>query len=68
MIDNLTDRLELTEEEAFALLTLCIMSESKMDAESERAFQKLAEFCKKHKSSKSNHTGPVGCELITEAG
>lgn len=67
MIDNITDRLELTEEEAFALLSLCIMSAGHMDTESERAFTKLAEFCKKHKSSKSNHTGPVGRELITEA-
>ena len=50
------DRLELTEEEAYALLSLCMMSNLALDANSEHALQKLAEFCKSHKSAKSNRT------------
>lgn len=53
------DRLELTEEEAYALLSLCLTSELPLDPGSERAVRKLAEFCKSHKNSKSNHTKPV---------
>lgn len=49
------DRLELTEDEAYALLSLCMMSDLALDAQSEHALQKLAEFCKSHKSAKSNH-------------
>lgn len=42
---------KLTEEEAFALLGLCLTSPNSLDATSERALRKLAEYC----SSKSNH-------------
>ena len=52
------DRLELTEDEAYALLSLCMMSDLALDAQSERALQKLAEFCKSHRSAKSNRTRP----------
>ncbi|MCU0315141.1 MAG: hypothetical protein MUC92_00970 [Fimbriimonadaceae bacterium] len=44
------NRLELTEEEAFALLNLAMLSELPMDSIAERAVRKLADHCK------SNHT------------
>ena len=47
------DGLKLTEEEAFSLLGLCLTSPTGLDATSERALKKLAEFC----STKSNHLG-----------
>lgn len=37
--------LELTEEEAYALLGLCLTSPNPLDATSEKALRKLAEFC-----------------------
>lgn len=37
--------LKLTEEEAYALLGLCLTSPQGLDATSERALRKLAEFC-----------------------
>ncbi len=37
--------LKLTEEEAFALLGLCLTSPQGLDGTSERALRKLAEFC-----------------------
>jgi hypothetical protein len=37
--------LELTEEEAFQLLELCLTSPQKLDATSERALRKLADYC-----------------------
>ncbi len=43
--------LELTDEEAFALLELCMTSPEKLTNVSELALKKLAEFC-----SKSNST------------
>lgn len=43
--------LQLTEEEAFALLGLCLTSPSGLDNVSERALRKLAEYC----STTSNH-------------
>lgn len=45
------DGLELTEEEAFTLLGLCLTSPQVLDAVSERALKKLARFC----ISKSNY-------------
>ncbi len=38
--------LTLTEEEAFNILTMCLLSPVKLDASSEAALKKLAEFCK----------------------
>jgi hypothetical protein len=38
--------LDLTEEEAFALLGLCITSPEKLDATAEQAMRKLASYCK----------------------
>jgi hypothetical protein len=37
--------LQLTEEEAFALLGLCLTSPTALDAISEKAVRKLAEYC-----------------------
>lgn len=53
------DRLELTEDEAYSLLSLCLTSDLAMDAQSEQAVRKLAEFCKSHKNATSNHKMPV---------
>lgn len=37
--------LELTEDEAFALLGMCLTSPQALDSVSEQALKKLAEFC-----------------------
>ena len=49
-VRDFPEGLELTEEEAFALLGLCLTSPTKLDVVSEKALKKLAEYC-----SKSNH-------------
>jgi predicted DNA-binding transcriptional regulator YafY len=59
-------RLELTEEEAFALLSLTMMSHGKLDRISEQALHKLADYCRHH-LSESHHKRSNACEL-TEAG
>lgn len=38
--------LTLSEEEAFALLTMCLTSSLRLDVTSEKALKKLADFCK----------------------
>ena len=53
------DRLELTEDEAYSLLSLCMMSDLPLDSQSEKALKKLAEFCKSHKNGNRNHSRPV---------
>jgi hypothetical protein len=40
------ERLNLTEEEAFALLELCMTSTQQLNATSEHALRKLANYCK----------------------
>ena len=60
-------RLQLTEDEAFALLSLCMMSEEQLDVVSENAIKKLANFCRADRSANSNHKPPVNGEL-SEAG
>jgi hypothetical protein len=47
--------LKLTEEEAYALLGLCLTSPQGLDATSERALRKLAEFCSRSQIQ-SNHS------------
>jgi len=47
--------LKLTEEEAYALLGLCLTSPQGLDAVSERAIRKLADFCSKGQVA-SNHS------------
>ena len=54
-----SERLQLTEEEAFALLSLCVMSEEQLDATSEQALRKLADYCRVHHSNRSNHSQPA---------
>ena len=49
-IGNVPDGLKLTEEEAFALLGLCLTSPNGLDSTSERAMKKLADYC-----SSGNH-------------
>ena len=59
------DGLKLTEEEAFALLGLCLTSPNGLDSTSERAMKKLADYC-----SKGNHSSirPSGYHLAREIG
>jgi hypothetical protein len=38
--------LDLTEEEAFALLSMCLLTSMKLDRTAELALKKLADFCK----------------------
>ncbi len=52
---NSPDGLKLTEDEAYALLGLCLTSPTKLDATSEKALRKLAGYCKKQ----SNHSDPI---------
>jgi hypothetical protein len=47
--------LKLTEEEAYALLGLCLTSPQGLDATSERALRKLADFCSRGQLQ-SNHS------------
>jgi hypothetical protein len=62
---NVPDGLKLTEEEAFALLGLCLTSPNGLDNTSERAMKKLADYC-----SKGNHSNirPAGFHLAREIG
>lgn len=48
-----TDGLKLTEEEAFALLAMCLTSPHSLDATSEQALRKLAAYAT---LVKSNHS------------
>lgn len=59
------DGLKLTEEEAFALLGLCLTSPNGLDPTSEKAMRKLADYC-----SKGNHSSirPAGYHLAREIG
>jgi len=51
----LPDGLKLTEEEAYALLGLCLTSPQGLDAVPERALRKLADFCSRRQLH-SNHS------------
>lgn len=44
--------LELSEEEAFAMLAMCLTSPHGLDANAEQALRKLADYC----ITKSNHS------------
>ncbi len=59
--------LQLTEEEAFALLGLCMTSPQKLDVTSEKALKKLASFCKARSFEHCNHNESASCEF-EEAG
>lgn len=56
------ERLELSEDEAFALLTLAMTSEISLDPTSEQAVRKLVEYCKRQQR---HHSQPPaeGLEL-----
>ena len=47
--------LKLTEEEAFALLGLCLTSPTGLDPVSEKALRKLAEYCTSSSNTNGNH-------------
>lgn len=47
--------LELTEEEAFALLAMCLTSPHGLDATSETALRKLAEYAISKSNNKDSH-------------
>lgn len=51
--------LKLTEEEAFSLLGLCMTSPQRLDAISERALRKLAEYCTARCNRKDIHKTPA---------
>lgn len=57
------DKLELSEDEAFALLTLAMTSEMALDPDSEKAVKKLVEYCKKHQRN-HNQQPALDCELV----
>ncbi len=48
MTHGIPEGLKLSEEEAFAILALCLTSPQRLDANSEKALRKLAEYCTKH--------------------
>lgn len=66
LVEVNTIGLELTEEEAFTLLSLAMTSSQRLDAKSEAALHKLASFCKS-RSFDSNHIKPTALKL-EEAG
>lgn len=66
LVEVNTIGLELTEEEAFTLLTLAMTSSQRLDDKSEAALQKLASFCKSRLFD-SNHKTPTALKL-EEAG
>lgn len=66
-IGHVPTGLQLTEDEAFALLGLCMTSPQKLDALSEKALRKLASFCKSRNREHGNHKSPAQCEQ-SEAG
>jgi hypothetical protein len=45
----------LTEEEAYSLLSLCLTSPNGLDAISERALRKLAEYCTSGSNTSNTH-------------
>ena len=55
--------LELTEEEAFALLGMCLTSPQAIDAISEKALRKLAEYC----ISRGNHKAKYQLEINSQS-
>lgn len=53
------EALRLTEEEAYSILGLCLTSPTKLDATSERALRKLADYCLHHgRIDASHHSHP----------
>ena len=61
-MDPTNGRLELSEDEAFALLGLAMTASMTLDKTSERAVRKLAEYCKRKQTS--HYSSAQDCELI----
>jgi hypothetical protein len=49
--------LSLTEEEAFALLSMCMLTTMKLDKGAEKALKRLADFCKKTQYFQASNNG-----------
>jgi hypothetical protein len=60
--------IELSEEEADALLGLCLTSPQKLDAVSERALRKLAAYCSSRFQNKSSHSNHSEQRKLEQAG
>jgi hypothetical protein len=52
---NLPEGLKLTEDEAYALLGMALTSPTRLDATSERALKKLAEYCTNRSNPRDHH-------------
>jgi hypothetical protein len=66
--ENTSAGLKLTEEEALALLGLALTSPIRLDANSEKALRKLADYCQLHLSLTSGDSSTIreralSCEL-----
>ncbi|MCH7905138.1 MAG: hypothetical protein IH944_11340 [Armatimonadetes bacterium] len=59
------EHLEFTEEEAFALLTICMLYETPLDAVTESAVQKLAHYCRRNWIKPDGDDQDVDSELST---
>lgn len=66
-MEKTVQRLELSEDEAFALLTLAMSSNLELDAMSEKAVAKLAKYCRQ-KQSINHIKGVVTTTELCEAG
>lgn len=68
---TIPDGLTLTEEEAYALLSLCLTSPNGLDNVSERALKKLADYCIKSHHSEGHIIPPasyLGTRELGKAG
>ena len=64
---NTLQRLEFSEDEAFALLTLAMSSNIELDAVSEKAVAKLAKYCR-NKQSINHSSGLMDTQELCGAG
>lgn len=62
MHDN-AKRLELSEDEAFALLGLAMTAEMELDADAEKAVAKLAQYCREQQSFDHSGLNKAAVEL-----
>ena len=65
---NIPDGLRLTEEEAYALLSLCLTSPNRLDATSEKALRKLAAYCSTERNCVESHhiIAPPRSQIVCE--
>jgi len=67
MVDGkLPEGLQLTEDEAFALLAMCLMSPQSIDRTVESALRKLAEYCIVTSIHKESITNPKSRQELRE--